>query len=522
MVNSCHKTIRVTIAGSTYTLAQGERAEKILCPSFCTGFLGACKDYPWSYTATISDPLYSNTFSGGGTDTVCGFTDGYPEAFINCPNLNKRSPSPSPSRSGGSSTASYPNIPSDTPSYTSSTSSSTNTGAIVGGVVGGIAAVAVVAGGFALWHSRRQKKSTGTIESGDGPVIQQIPKTSVVPNPVTEPSRTPPPATLPPQLPPVDPFMSWVSEQLASKPRTKTPSIGGPYEVQFSQLQVERPIGEGSFGRVYVGKLNNEAVAIKVLLEATSGRVNDPLLANSAITASPILVKLQDEVKLMSSMNHLNVVKFIGVCSMPPCIVTELCAEGSLSDVIKNASSNASQLPWRRRLAMAIDAAEGLSYLHSQTPPIVHRDLKSANVLVTADFRAKISDFNLSKILDDSTKSSSLAAMNPRWLAPELFAGARGSPACDVFAFGVMLWELLTLDVPWGNTNPWQIVSTLQRGGRLPIPERNQLQAGAPMAAACYAGYVRLIAKCWAEVPEERPEICRVAEELRVLAAGDV
>ena len=319
--------------------------------------------------------------------------------------------------------------------------------------------------------------------------------------------------------------MSWVTEQLASNP-VRPNAQTGPYEIQFGQLQVERPIGEGSFGRVYAGKFNNTPVAIKVLLEASSGRVNDPLLANSAITASsPIMVKLHEEVNIMSSMDHPNVVKFIGVCSMPPCIVTELCGQGSLSDVIKNAASTpaaAAQLPWRRRLAMAIDAAEGMRYLHSQTPPIIHRDLKSANMLVTDDFRVKISDFNLSKILDDSAKSSSIAAMNPRWLAPELFSGARGSPKCDVFAFGVTCWELLTLEVPWGNTNPWQIVSTVQQGGRLPIPERDQLQAAAPMTAACYAGYTRLIAKCWAQAPEERPDIGRIVEELRILAAGDV
>ncbi|KAG7671488.1 hypothetical protein KSW81_003623 [Nannochloris sp. 'desiccata'] len=438
----------------------------------------------------------------------------------------------------------------------SDSSSSSNVGAIVGGVIGGIAAVGLAAGGFAFWHTRSKKKViiyAGTVQSGEAPVISQQeqrnqsgciglnPPDTIPSNNTTSSSlaRTisskrssgfsfqnlQPPPTLPPGLP-VDPLMGWVSEQLASNPPIRPNLLNGPYEVQFAQLQVDRPIGEGSFGRVYAGKLNNDAVAIKVLLEASSGRVNDPLLANSALTASsPIMMKLHEEVKIMSSMDSPHVVKFIGVCSMPPCIVTELCAEGSLSDVIKNAASSpaaASQLTWRRRLAMAIDAAEGMRYLHSQTPPIIHRDLKSANMLVTGDFRVKISDFNLSKILDDSTKSSSLAAMNPRWLAPELFAGARGSPPCDVFAFGVVLWELLTLDVPWGNTNPWQIVSTIQRGGRLPIPERGQLQAAAPMTAACYAGYVRLIAKCWAQMPEERPEFGRVSEELRILAAGNV
>ncbi|KAG7671487.1 hypothetical protein Ndes2526B_g09350 [Nannochloris sp. 'desiccata'] len=522
--NRCSKTVRVNIEGSTYQLSPGGEADHYLCDRFCTGFLGACKDYSFSLSATVVDPDYDSTHKGSGSDKICGI--GYWDFItynLDCPDL-QRKPSPTPSRpsssSSSSSSSSYP--PSSF--YPTSGSSSGNVGAIVGGVIGGIAAVAMVAGGFAVLHSRRQQqKNIGAtaLESGEGPDIQP-PSSPVVLNPPAVPLKT----RYPPTRPPVDPFMSWVSEQLASNPPIRPNLLNGPYEVQFAQLQVDRPIGEGSFGRVYAGKLNNDAVAIKVLLEASSGRVNDPLLANSALTASsPIMMKLHEEVKIMSSMDSPHVVKFIGVCSMPPCIVTELCAEGSLSDVIKNAASSpaaASQLTWRRRLAMAIDAAEGMRYLHSQTPPIIHRDLKSANMLVTGDFRVKISDFNLSKILDDSTKSSSLAAMNPRWLAPELFAGARGSPPCDVFAFGVVLWELLTLDVPWGNTNPWQIVSTIQRGGRLPIPERGQLQAAAPMTAACYAGYVRLIAKCWAQMPEERPEFGRVSEELRILAAGNV
>jgi serine/threonine protein kinase len=105
----------------------------------------------------------------------------------------------------------------------------------------------------------------------------------------------------------------------------------------------------------------------------------------------------------------------------------------------------------------ALDAAKGMQYLHELDPPIVHRDLKSPNLLVTADFGVKVSDFNLSKILDDSTRSSSLAAMNPRWLAPEVFSDNRPNKACDVFAFGVILWELMTWDLPWGNKNPWTV-----------------------------------------------------------------
>ena len=69
----------------------------------------------------------------------------------------------------------------------------------------------------------------------------------------------------------------------------------------------------------------------------------------------------------------------------------------------------------------------------------------------------QLTDFNLSRILDDSMRSSSLAAMNPRWLAPELLNGGHASKACDIFGFGVVLWEMMEWSVPWGSANPWSV-----------------------------------------------------------------
>ena len=118
-------------------------------------------------------------------------------------------------------------------------------------------------------------------------------------------------------------------------------------------------------------------------------------------------------------------------------------------------------------------------YLHTRSPPIIHRDLKSPNLLVDEAWRVRVSDFNLSKYLTDASRSSSMAAMNPRWaarrlwqdgrprllereapvlraeaapcpavrrrwLAPEVMQGQQAGPAADVFSFGVVMWELLT------------------------------------------------------------------------------
>ena len=84
----------------------------------------------------------------------------------------------------------------------------------------------------------------------------------------------------------------------------------------------------------------------------------------------------------------------------------------------------------------ALDAAKGMLYLHAHSPPIIHRDLKSANLLVDKHWRVKVCDFNLSKLMEENSVMSSMAATNPRWLAPEILAGSGASMASDVYAFG--------------------------------------------------------------------------------------
>lgn len=327
---------------------------------------------------------------------------------------------------------------------------------------------------------------------------------------------------MPATLPPPDPLMSWVSEAVKTRP-TKHES-SREWELNFESLQILRPIGEGSFGRVYAATLAGEPVAVKILIDPSAARPDDIHDVDTVMGASStVLSKLYEEVDIMKKVSHPNVIRFVGVCTYPPCIVTELCARGSLADVLNTALKSpeaAAELGWRRRLAIAIDAADGLAYLHQQEPPVVHRDLKSANLLINENWQAKVSDFNLSKILDASTRSTSLAAMNPRWLAPETLNGERASPACDVFALGVVMWELMTCEVPWGSTNPWHIVSTIQQGKRLSIPTREKVLGGTP-SYTFYRRYVVLMEKCWAQNPEDRPHIADVARELRTMAAAN-
>lgn len=174
---------------------------------------------------------------------------------------------------------------------------------------------------------------------------------------------------------------------------------------------------------------------------------------------------------MMASLRHPCIVMYLGVCLEPTALITEYCARGSLSDVLRRARTSpalAAQLDWPRRLNMALDAAKGMLYLHACGPPIIHRDLKSPNLLVDKHWRVKVSDFNLSRVMHDAAVLSSLAATNPRWLAPEILAGKGYTTTSDVYAFGIILWELLTWQVPWTSEGPWQVVAMVTELGQRP------------------------------------------------------
>ena len=221
---------------------------------------------------------------------------------------------------------------------------------------------------------------------------------------------------------------------------------------------------------------------------------------------------------MMAALRHPNVVGFLGVCMGPPCIVTEYCSRGSLTDVLRGGKSSpakAALLDWTRRLNMALDAAKGMLYLHAHAPPIIHRDLKSPNLLVDKHWRVKVSDFNLSKLMEEGSVMSSMAATNPRWLAPEILTGNNATFASDVYSFAIVMWELLVWDLPWGPTNPWQVVTVVTEGGRLDVPERSALPGPDTAEFEGLDAYVGLMRRCWAHNPDDRPTFQEIIADLR-------
>lgn len=324
----------------------------------------------------------------------------------------------------------------------------------------------------------------------------------------------------------------------------------GPHTISNSDITFYQLIGSGPFGDVYLALWMDRLVAAKVLLKtdrpqsvdqrqqsqgqmsmspsssgsfirrgASSSSLATPMSPKSPTSPSgrgSLLARLKQEAGLLASLRHPNIVDFMGVCMTPPgCILTEYCEKGSVRDVLAHAQGGgaaAQELTWERRLAMALDAAQGMKYLHGRSQPVVHRDLKSPNLRVDGSWRVKVADFNLSRLLTAGQRSMAIAA-SPHWLAPEVLRGGGSGPPADVFAFGVILWELLTWEKPWKGVQPLAIIDAVLAGARLPIPSEADLPG--PAGLPDVARYVALIERCWAQEPAHRPSFAVVVRELQ-------
>ncbi|KAL0848390.1 hypothetical protein Bca101_021637 [Brassica carinata] len=261
-----------------------------------------------------------------------------------------------------------------------------------------------------------------------------------------------------------------------------------PYEewnIDFSELAVGIRVGIGFFGEVFRGVWNGTDVAIKVFLEQDLTAENMEDFCN--------------EISILSRLRHPNVILFLGACTRPPrlSLITEYMDSGSLYNLL-HLSGQKKKLSWRRKLKMLRDICRGLMCIHRMG--IVHRDIKSANCLLSSKLTVKICDFGLSRIMTGTTMRDAVSAGTPEWMAPELIRNEPFSEKCDIFSLGVIMWELCTLTRPWEGVPPERVVYAIAyEGARLEIPE-------GPLG--------KLIADCWTE-PEQRPSCSEILSRLR-------
>jgi tRNA A-37 threonylcarbamoyl transferase component Bud32 len=252
-------------------------------------------------------------------------------------------------------------------------------------------------------------------------------------------------------------------------------------DIPKSAVTFDDELGQGSFATVYKGRWQGSTVAIK--------KLNDIMLVLNSKNA---LAEFKREAGIMNALKHPNIVQLFGICEegKTAYIVMEFMPGGSLFAFLRKPASE----PWQVRFPIIIDITNGLVYMHSQS--MLHRDLKSLNILLTADNHAKISDFGLSKVVESQTINKTNVG-SPAWAAPEVLRSQPYTDRADVYSYGVILWEIGTRQELYPNCDHFQVINKVKAGERPPLPAEKD----------CSKPYVSLLQDCWAQRAENRPSM---------------
>lgn len=257
-------------------------------------------------------------------------------------------------------------------------------------------------------------------------------------------------------------------------------------EIPFGELVFDRKLSEGGYGIVHKGRWKHTVVAIKEI--------------KREIIEQDKLEEFKNECAVMEVIRHPNIVLFLGSCTVAPnlCIILEYCSRGSLWSLLHDLSI---KMTWEYRKKFALDIAKGVYYLHTSRMPILHRDLKSLNILLDHALTAKLADFGWTRI---KAKVMTSKIGTYQWMAPEVIKGFKYTEKADVFSFGIILWELATRKPPYYGIDG-QVVSqrVVKENLRPKISERD---APGP--------FLELMRRCWHEDPERRPNFGEIIRDL--------
>jgi serine/threonine protein kinase len=296
--------------------------------------------------------------------------------------------------------------------------------------------------------------------------------------------------------------------------------------MDYGEIVLAERVGKGSYGEVFKGIWRGTEVAVKKLpyyFEQLEDKEQQKTFLEGFI----------QETQLMKTLRHPNVIQLFASFTHPEVmIVMEFMAKGSLYQILHDKSID---LSWDLRRQILLDAARGMTYLHKSQPVIVHRDLKSHNLLVGEHWRCKVSDFGLSRMLtamdtmtscgtpswvrsfpsflepkppatpfDRSVCARSLCLHTSFQTAPEVLRGEKYTEKCDVYSFGIVLWECVTRMTPHEGIPHFQVVFQVGTQGLRP-----DLPSDTPHH------WARLTADCWAEDPDVRPSFEEILDRLQ-------
>ncbi|KAJ8405765.1 hypothetical protein AAFF_G00312020 [Aldrovandia affinis] len=278
----------------------------------------------------------------------------------------------------------------------------------------------------------------------------------------------------------------------------RTPVDFEPKEVDFRELSLEEVIGVGGFGKVYRGTWRGGFVAVKAARQDPDEDIS--------VTAQNVM----QEARLFAMLTHPNIIALKGVCLREPnlCLIMEYASGGALSRALAGR-----RIPPHILVNWAVQIARGMLYLHSGAiVPVIHRDLKSNNILLAQVIEnemlegktLKITDFGLAREWHKTTKMSTAGTY--AWMAPEVIKSSTFSKGSDVWSYGVLLWELLTGEVPYRGIDGLAVAYGVAVNKlTLPIP------------STCPEPFAHLMAECWDQDPHHRPCFASILAQLTAL-----
>ncbi|KAL1539738.1 serine threonine-protein kinase [Salvia divinorum] len=289
------------------------------------------------------------------------------------------------------------------------------------------------------------------------------------------------------------------------------------WEVDLAKLGIKNAIAHGTYGTVYKGVYDAQDVAVKVLEWGEDGMTTPD-------ESDALQTSFRQEVAVWHKLDHPNVTKFVGASvgttnlklpsegtlaasfnSLPSracCAVVEYVPGGTLKKLLIGNSRK--KLAFQSVVRLALDLARGLSYLHSMK--IVHRDVKTENMLLDAHGTLKIADFGVARVEAQNPRDMTGNTGTLGYMAPEVLDGKPYNRKCDVYSFGICLWEIYCCNMPYLNLSFAEVsAAVVQQNLRPEIPR------------CCPTPLANIIRRCWDANPENRPEMDEVVGVLEAV-----
>ncbi|KAL8026327.1 hypothetical protein ABFX02_14G019200 [Erythranthe guttata] len=288
------------------------------------------------------------------------------------------------------------------------------------------------------------------------------------------------------------------------------------WEIDPSKLQIRYLVAQGTYGTVFRGTYDNQDVAVKLLDWGEDG------MSTVAETAA-LRASFKQEVAVWHKLDHPNVTSFVGASmgtsqlkipsknpsegfttlpSRACCVLVEFLPKGTLKNLLyKNRKK---KLPFKTVVQLALDLARGLSYLHSKK--IVHRDVKAENMLLDNNRNLKIADFGVARVEAQNPRDMTGETGTLGYMAPEVLDGKPYNRKCDVYSFGICLWETYCCEVPYTDLSFADVSSAVVRNNLRP-----------PIPRCCPSSLGNIMKKCWDGNPDKRPEMEDVVKMLEAI-----